>query len=206
MQCSVEPKKIEEVSANNILTQDPIWANIKAQQGAKPLAFRLKVKDELLHVEADGSKTYEEDLLVYLYKVGPDASFAYVPYGPNLIPHEENYGYFLESLSERIKTKLPEDCMFIRYDLPWENLWSKEEEYFDENNHWKGPPENKTQEYRLNWNTEQGKLVKSRTDNLPSNTFFIDLRQSEEEFLAQMKAKTRYNIRLSQRKGVEVKQ
>jgi len=38
------------------------------------------------------------------------------------------------------------------------------------------------------------------------NTMLIDLRQSEEDLLSAMKAKWRYNIRLAQRKGVEVYQ
>ncbi|MEL7627086.1 MAG: peptidoglycan bridge formation glycyltransferase FemA/FemB family protein [Anaerolineaceae bacterium] len=38
------------------------------------------------------------------------------------------------------------------------------------------------------------------------NTVLIDLRQSEEELLAAMKQKTRYNIRLAAKKGVSVRQ
>jgi peptidoglycan pentaglycine glycine transferase (the first glycine) len=38
------------------------------------------------------------------------------------------------------------------------------------------------------------------------NSVFIDLRQDEETLLAAMKQKTRYNIRLSERKGVTVRQ
>ena len=206
MQCSVDPKKLEKVSNNNILTQDPLWAQIKKNQGIEPRAFEVKVSEELLSVEGEKSNTFKEDLLIYIHRISDNASFAYVPYGPNLIPEDEYYGVFLEALSEQIKQHLPEDCIFVRYDLPWENLWSKEQEFYDENQFWKGPPENKIQEYRVNWNTEKGKLFKSRTDNLPSNTFFIDLKRTEEEIMSEMKPKTRYNIKLSGRKGVEVEQ
>ncbi len=37
------------------------------------------------------------------------------------------------------------------------------------------------------------------------NTVLIDLSASEEEMLARMKPKTRYNIRLSEKKGVSVR-
>ena len=38
----------------------------------------------------------------------------------------------------------------------------------------------------------------------PENTLVVDLRESEEDILAQMKAKGRYNIKLAEKKGVEV--
>ncbi|KKU92347.1 MAG: FemAB family protein [Microgenomates group bacterium GW2011_GWA1_48_10] len=41
---------------------------------------------------------------------------------------------------------------------------------------------------------------------LPRHTIYIDLTQSEEELLSQMHEKTRYNIRLAQKKGVLVRE
>jgi lipid II:glycine glycyltransferase (peptidoglycan interpeptide bridge formation enzyme) len=51
-----------------------------------------------------------------------------------------------------------------------------------------------------------GKYVikKSKKDHEPAQTLLIDLRQDEENILAAMKPKTRYNIRLSNKKGVGI--
>jgi peptidoglycan pentaglycine glycine transferase (the first glycine) len=45
---------------------------------------------------------------------------------------------------------------------------------------------------------------KARYDLNHKTTMFVDLEPPEEDFLAQMKGKTRYNVRLAVRKGIEV--
>lgn len=57
----------------------------------------------------------------------------------------------------------------------------------------------------LQQSTSNNQQVKVR-DHHPSATRLIDLSLSEETLLAQMKPKTRYNIRLAARKGVEVQE
>jgi peptidoglycan pentaglycine glycine transferase (the first glycine) len=56
------------------------------------------------------------------------------------------------------------------------------------------------QEYR----GSQPALQRSRYNIQPPRTLVVDLRGSEEEILGRMKQKCRYNIRLAEKKGVEV--
>lgn len=58
---------------------------------------------------------------------------------------------------------------------------------------------------RFNFNTQNWNFKKAVTNQLPSNTLFLDLKAEPEEILSRMRPKTRYNIGLSARKGVTVR-
>jgi lipid II:glycine glycyltransferase (peptidoglycan interpeptide bridge formation enzyme) len=58
----------------------------------------------------------------------------------------------------------------------------------------------------MNFDTRYGNLCKSPTNALPTNTVFINLKHGKDQLLKRMKPKTRYNIRLSRRKGVQVRE
>lgn len=204
MQLQAEPIDIREISRCNIVQQTAFWADVKDQQGIDPLAFSYHAPDDLLDPHSRPDLHTDNDLLVLLRQTDRHHSVAYVPYGPVDEPEFENQGRFLEELSEVLRPQLPDHCILIRYDLPWENQWSREDDLYDENQDWKGPPDHDRQEFRVNFNTHHWNLLKSRSDNLPTNTIFLNLRNDPETLIRRMKPKTRYNIRLAHRRGVRV--
>jgi lipid II:glycine glycyltransferase (peptidoglycan interpeptide bridge formation enzyme) len=87
----------------------------------------------------------------------------------------------------------------------WRSPWSDAEGRYQPKDPWSGPPDHNLQELRMNIGTENWNLRKPNTNNLPSDTIIIDLEKDENGLFAAMKPKTRYNIRLSSRKGVSVR-
>ena len=206
MICQVEKKSIEEIRPTHILPQTPFWGRVKNKQGFSTRGFEITVSKELLNDSADSLLKTSDDILVLIKYIDANHCFAYVPYGPKLEPEFENQGVFLEQLSETIRPQLPANCMFIRYDLIWQNQWAVEDEYFDKDGNWLGPPQNQVQEFRVNYKTANWNLKKSPGDILPKNTFFLDLKQNEKDLLYNMRYNTRYNIRQAIKKGVSIKE
>lgn len=145
------------------------------------------------------------DLLVVLRAIGAGVQMAYVPYGPESLPDEERRGRWLEILSERMRPHLPQNCVFIRYDLPWQSPWVDEPSRYTPDNQWMGAPRVSVREMRMNFDTKHWNLRKAPTDLLPPDTVLVDVTPDRDRILKRMKPKTRYNIRLSARKGVRVR-
>lgn len=204
MYCRIQPKDIQEIETSNIAQQTSFWAQVKNQQGMVPYAFRYQITRDMLIPSENEIRHVEHDLLVLIQYLDRHHCLAYVPYGPKDEPEYENHGIFLEELSEALRPHLPKGCILIRFDLPWENQWAHEDDLYDSNGNWLGPPSPRSQEMRVNFNTRNWNLQKSHTDILPSNTIFLDLNQEQENLMQFMRPKTRYNIRLSMRKGVQV--
>ncbi len=59
-------------------------------------------------------------------------------------------------------------------------------------------------DFQQNSSFASPKLRKAREENYPLATICVDLAQSEQEILAQMKPKGRYNIRLAEKHGVQI--
>ena len=87
----------------------------------------------------------------------------------------EEYQDKLQEISISLKEYLPKETLFIRYDLPWRN------------------------------NSRPSSVFKKAEDIQPASTVIIDITKSKDDILAAMKTKTRYNIKLADKKGVSVK-
>lgn len=124
----------------------------------------------------------ELPLLALTRKIGFGFSLCYVPHGPLVSSQTNQNEYYLASVSKHLQEHLPGGCAFIRYDLPWGVEGAQRR------------PSDLDAPFR-----------RAPMDIQPPSTVVIDLSLSEEEILAGMKSKSRYNIRLAERKGVEVR-
>jgi len=199
----VKRKSPAELFNTPIVQQTTFWHNVKSELGVTSLAINYKVSLENNNPENNDWNVL--DLLVIIQQISRDNTIAYVPYGPDFEPYDGVEGRFLEELSESLRSYLPANCVAIRYDLFWESFWAREDDFYDCNGWWIGPPETRIQELRFNFNTENWNLRKAYSNQLPSNTLFVNTTLDTNILLEQMKPKTRYNIRLSARKGVSVR-
>jgi len=204
MLIDLEQKEIADIYSTPIFQQTSFWCNVKHKLGIQSDAFEFKVRNSDLYSNVGGYAYTNADFIVLYQRLNADECIAYIPYGPEIEPSEENQGNFLEELSECLRSYLPKSCIAIRYDLNWESHWCKESDY-DENGIWKGEPEKTYQELQLNFNTCNWNLKKSNGNVLPKNTLMLNLRDDNDTILSRMKPKTRYNIHLSERKEIEVR-
>lgn len=205
MNIEVLKKEISEVYQTPILHQTAFWSEVKSNLGVKSKAFEFKIRNSDLYTNTGGRSYTVSDFLVLIQQLSKESTIAYVPYGPEIEPSEENQGRFLEELSEIVRSYLPSNCIALRYDLNWQSHWGKDD-FCDDEGKWMGPPQPNYQEFHFNYNTINWNFKKANTDILPVNTIFIDLQPDVNTILSKMKAKTRYNINLALRKGVVVKE
>ena len=205
MYLEVSSKHIDDIGTTSILQQTAFWSEVKKRQGLYSRAFDISVEASVLDNDGQTAGTVTDDILVLLQDIGEEFTIGYVPYGPTLQPSEENRGPFLEELSESLRPHLCEKCTMLRYDLLWRSPWSEDSVRYDSKETWKGPPDRNFQELRMNIGTGNWNLRKPNTNNLPSDTVIIDLTREPQTLMEAMKPKTRYNIRLSERKGVRVR-
>jgi lipid II:glycine glycyltransferase (peptidoglycan interpeptide bridge formation enzyme) len=123
-------------------------------------------------------------LLFLTRKIAASRVLAYVPFGPAYEPTEKRETY-LKALAGAALPLLPKGTFAVRFDLPW---------------------------HRCGLGNFPGALSaevclrKAAMDIQPASTVILDIRGAEQEIMDRMKHKTRYNIRLAFRKGIEIEE
>ncbi len=205
MLTNVYKKEVEDLYKTPVVQQTSFWSLVKKKQGASPIAIDFKSRESDLFANVEYDRYIYSDFLVIVRHLSSDMSVAYVPYGPELEPDEQYQGVFLEEISECIRPFLPKTCILIRYDLSWESYWANDPDCYDENGIFQELPDTNLQNLRFNCNTINWNFQKAQFNILPSSTIYINLQDDLNTILMRMKPKTRYNIHLSQRKGVVVR-
>jgi len=171
--------------------QTGFWGAFKAAAGWKPSHFRL---------EAEGLPG--STLLVLERRLAPGFSFAYLPHGPSVDPGEERRGAFLAELARALKGFLRSDCAFVRFDPPWE-LREPIPGGAEEKSGGEGEGTGTVRVAPIGVSRPPvGAPLRKAADVQPPDTVILRVDRTDEELLAGMKAKWRYNIRLAEKKGV----
>ncbi|NCN05144.1 MAG: peptidoglycan bridge formation glycyltransferase FemA/FemB family protein [Spirochaetales bacterium] len=125
-------------------------------------------------------------LVVLLRTAVLGLTLAYVPHGPawsGLSGLEPSLrGTFLELLGQALVAFLPSRTFLLRFDPDWPRLHGDDS------------------------SRGFGELKKGSSDIQPPDTVILNLRPELHEILTQCKSKHRYNIRLAQKKGIEVRE
>jgi lipid II:glycine glycyltransferase (peptidoglycan interpeptide bridge formation enzyme) len=190
MDMDIQPKKIDALFPTDIVFQTAYWGKVKSRFGWKPVAF-----------DYQSSTGQQGDVMVLIRLLGRGLTAACIPQGPEFGPAPEKYGLFLEALSQEMVKHLDPTVAFIRYDLPWE---APDSDNATDGQSWSGHPAPQLRELRMNMGTHTWNLRKASLDLTVADTLIIDLARTESDILAAMKPKTRYNIRLAERKEVRV--
>lgn len=197
MKVDVSRKHFDHLVPTSIVQQTAFWGRLHRRLGFATDAFDVTLRDA---DKRDG------DFLVVRAPLSADADYAYVPFGPELAPGPDDMGRFLEQLSRELQPLLGRRCAFIRWDLPWEAVHARDSANFEQDGEWRGPPAKHLRELRMNIGTVDRNLWKAPRDLLAPDTVVIDLRDPEDVLLSRMHPKTRYNVRLSARRGVVVEE
>lgn len=183
---------------NGSFLQTPFWCNFKSRHGWTYKRFSL----ELTYKGGEEAQTLTEEVAVLNRSFARGKfSLTYIPLFPKLpfdineiTPQDQTieFANLLHDIAFALKPQLPQNTIAIRFD-PDVDFETVEERA--EYNHG----------MRIVSFADKLGLKKNHVDIQPPDTTLVDLTASEDEILARMHQKWRYNIRLAEKKGVVVK-
>ena len=172
--------------AENFL-QSAMWGSFKSRFGWNAKAFLIDFQLENVQKKCA--------VLVLFRSLIPGFSFAYIPWGPALpaeFPANEKFSA-MSQLAVNLKKHFARNVVFIRFEFPWYNIQTVSYE------------ESKKTLNNEALSLKAAGFKRAAATAQPPDTVHISLEASCEEILAAMKPKWRYNILLSEKKGVQVK-
>lgn len=185
----IESKSVSSIVFPQSFLQSSYWARFKSLYGWKVVEFVYYLPSDIKN-----EIPYYANLL---YKnVKPFGSLCYVP----LVSSDEfaytdtEQGNFLFLLSQALTSFIPKDTFLIRFEPNWTVSL---------------PSDSSPEELELLLQKRHIPihrfLKKSIADIQPPDTIVLDLTDSEDNILLQMKSKWRYNCRLGLKKGLIVR-
>lgn len=177
----------EEVLKNNCahsFLQTPFWAEFKSMHGWSHSFYTITAYiDDIL---------YEMKCSVLIRTFSRFFSLCYIPLGLELPEgchftyNSDQYLSLLRSFCKELSLHCPRNTLCIRIDPPVSFSSLEETQAF------------------MSTLSRFSPLVKSDVNIQPPDTVILNLFQTDEELLEQMKSKWRYNIRLAEKKGVSI--
>lgn len=97
MTLSILKKEIVDLYSTPIIQQTSFWSMVKKNQGVESSAFDFNARNRDLYSNVGGYSCTQADFVMFLRYLNNKDCVAYVPYGPEVEPSEENQGNFLKS-------------------------------------------------------------------------------------------------------------
>jgi len=165
--------------------QSEVWRSFQASVGRKTFRF-------------EGDNFWANIILHTLPVVG---EYFYVPRGPIL--KISNFKFQISNQNQISNVKISKEIQELiglakKNNAGWIRIEPANDEILEKIKAWTSNVHNG---HLMSRNIS---IVKAPHDVQPREIFVIDIAKSEEELLAEMKAKTRYNIKLAEKRGVNV--